>query len=239
MTVALWIGSGLIAATVVAQSGRPPRVTQTTIQLANGMTMSYAIAIPRDLQKDDPRPLVLALHPGGRAPYYGSRFMSRTIEPALREWRAIIVAPDVPSRRWAEEESEHAVMQLIEDVMTTHAIDQSRVLVTGFSMGGRGTWYLATRHADIFTGAIPIAASRGDDSLDGLESMPVHIIHSPSDEVIPFAPAAETAEALRQQGQPVEFTAVEGAAHHNMGAYVDPLRRAATWMMKQWDSGPE
>ena len=231
---ALSIAAGLAATSLVAQTVSSPRITQTAIQLANGMTMPYAIAIPRDLQKGEPRPLVLALHPGGRAPYYGSRFMQQVVEPALRQWRAIMIAPDVPSRRWAEEESEQAVMTLVEDVMSSHAIDRSRVLVTGFSMGGRGTWYFTTRHADTFTGAIPMAASRGDDPLDGLESMPVHIIHSPVDHVIPFGPAAETADRLRQQGHTVAFTEVAGATHHDMGAYVEPLRQAGQWMMEVW-----
>ena len=237
VAAALLIGSGLVATALLAQSTSRPRVDQTVIQLADGTMMTYGLAVPRDLKRDDPRPLVLALHPGGRAPYYGSRFMIQTVEPALRGWRAIIVAPDVPAQRWSNETSEQAVMMLVEDVMSKHAIDRSRVLVTGFSMGGRGTWYMATRHADTFTGAIPIAASRGDDPLDGLSSMPVHIIHSPQDDVIPFGPAAATAKQLRQQGHAVEFTVVEGAAHHNMGAYVEPLRRAGAWMLARWDLG--
>lgn len=232
----LWIAAGLAATTLVAQTVRSPRITQTVIELANGMTMPYAIAIPRDLQEGEARPLVLALHPGGRAPYYGSRFMQRVIEPALRDWRSIMVAPDVPSRRWAEELSEQAVMALIENVMSSYAIDRSRVLVTGFSMGGRGTWYFATRHNDVFTGAIPIAGSRSNDPLDGLGAMPIHIIHSPADTVIPFGPAAESADQLQQQGHSVAFTEVVGAAHHDMGAYVEPLRQAGRWMLGKWGS---
>lgn len=236
MTVAIWIASALFTAALLAQAISPPRINETVIQLAGGIMMPYAIAVPRDLERDDPRPLVLALHPGGRAPYYGSRFMRRMVEPALRQWRAIIVAPDVPTERWANEESEQAVMTLVQDVMTNHAIDRSRVLVTGFSMGGRGTWYLATRQADTFTGAIPIAASRRDDPLDGLGSMPVHIIHSPNDKIIPFGPAKATAEQLRQRGHAIEFIEVTGADHHNMGAYIEPLQRAGAWMIERWDS---
>ena len=155
--------------------------------------------------------------------------MHRVVELALREWEAIIVAPDVPSRQWADQVSERAVLALLDHVMAHHAIDRDRILVTGFSMGGRGTWFFATRHADLFTGAIPMAASRGDDSLDGLGTMPVHIIHSPDDEVMPYGPAQETAELLAERGHPVRLLRVGGLGHYNMGGYIEPLQMAGEW----------
>ncbi len=224
----------LLASAAWAQPIARPRIDQTVFELPDGRRMTYAIAVPRDRDPTEPRPLVLALHPGGRAPYYGSRFMWQVVEPALRDWRAIIVAPDVLARRWDNDESENAVLSLLESVLTTHAIDRTRILVTGFSMGGMGTWYFATRHADLFTGAIPMAASRRDNSLDGLGTMPIHVIHSPQDEVVPFGPAAETVEQLRRHGHPVALIEVDGAGHFDMGAYVEPLERAGEWMMERW-----
>ena len=160
--------------------------------------------------------------------------MWQIVEPALREWRAIIVAPDVLGQRWDNDDSENAVLALLESVLATHNIDRTRILATGYSMGGMGTWYFATRHETLFTGAIPMAASRRGNPLDHLGTMPIHVIHSPQDEVIPFGPAADTVEQLRGQGHPVELIAVDGAGHSDMGAYVEPLTRAGVWMMEQW-----
>ncbi len=231
--------SVLMPRPLLAQTVSRTTMTNTVFRLADGFQMTYGIALPADYEEnpDDPRPLVLALHPGGSSPYYGSGFMRGIVEPALRPWRAIIVAPDVPARRWSNERSEEAVLALLDDVMTHHAVDRTRILVTGFSMGGRGTWFLATRHSDFFTGAIPMAASLGDDSLDGLGSMPVHIIHSPEDEVVPFGPAQETADLLRDRDHPVRLISVGGVGHYDMGAYVEPLRVAGEWMWEQWGSG--
>ncbi len=224
------------ATLALAQPVAAPRITQTVFELADGGKMPYGISIPSGATVNDqtPRPLVLALHPGGRSVYYGSNFMQRVVEPALRDWEAIIVAPDVPSRRWADPVSERAVLDLLDHVMTQYTIDTDRVLVTGFSMGGRGTWFFATRHADLFTGAIPMAASSGDDDLAGLGTMPVHVIHSPEDEVVPFGQAKETAELLAEQGHPVRLLRVAGLGHYNMGGYVEPLQQASQWMKEQW-----
>ena len=241
-------GVSLLAAALVsgapgiqlsAQTRAAPRVTETVFELAGGQEMLYAISLPAgyDGSSDDPRPLILALHPGGRARYYGSDFMRQIVDPALRGWGAVIVAPDVPSRSWANEDSEQAVLALLDDVLENHAIDRTRILVTGFSMGGRGTWYMATRHADFFTGAIAMAASRGDDSLDGLGVIPVYLIHSPDDEVVPYGPAAETAQLLAERGHPVQMIRLAGASHYMMGDYVAPLRAAGEWMKEQWQAG--
>jgi predicted peptidase len=129
----------------------PPRVSETALELADGSVLRYAIALPDgyDGSAGEPRPLVVALHPGGRSVYYGGSFMRSVVEPALRSWGAVMIAPDVPDRSWATPRSEQAIVSLVEHVLEQHAIDRARVLITGFSMGGRGTWYMAARHSGL------------------------------------------------------------------------------------------
>lgn len=218
-----------------AQVAAPPTIEETSLDLGDGTVMRYAVARPADYDgaADDPRPLVLALHAGGRAPYYGSDFMQGIVEPALRSWGAVIVAPDVPDRSWATRSSERAVLALLEQVMSEYAIDRARVLVTGFSMGGRGTWYLAARHGDVFTGAIVMAGAPNDEDIARM-SIPLYLIHSPDDEVVPFGPAEEAYTALAARGHPVEMRVLPGASHYMMGAYVPLLRVAGRWMLERW-----
>jgi predicted peptidase len=146
-----------------------------------------------------------------------------------------MVAPDVPDRSWATDRSERAVLALVEDAVSRHRIDPTRVLVTGFSMGGRGTWYLAARHPELFTGAIVMAGSAGEADLAAV-SIPVYLIHSPDDEVVPFAAAEEAYGALTARGQPVELRVLPGYSHFMMGAYVPALRLAGSWMLDRWSS---
>ena len=216
---------------VDAQSA--PRAARAVFTMEDGVTMTYGLSVPRG---DPPYPLILALHPGGeRIAYYGTSFMQSIVQPAFRNWNAIIVAPDVPTRRWTSDVADRAVIALLEDVSARHAIDRTRVLVTGFSLGGHGTWFFATRHSDLFTGAIPMAGSPGDSALDGLGTMPVHIIHGGNDDVVPYGPTAEAVQQLRDRGHPVEFTLLERVGHFTMGAYVEPLRSAGEWMVEQWE----
>jgi predicted peptidase len=237
-TLALALALVLVAtAPATAQTLPRPTVEETTLELADGTVVRYGIALPAGYagSADAPRPLVLSLHPGERAPYYGSDFMQGIVEPALSAWGAVIVAPDAPDRSWTTPRSERAVLALLEHVMAEHAIDRSRVLVTGFSMGGRGTWYMAARHPEVFTGAIVMAGSPNEAEISDMR-IPLFLIHSPDDDVVPFGPAEEAYLALAARDHPVEMRVLPGAGHYSMGAYVPVLRVAGRWMLEQWGS---
>jgi predicted peptidase len=211
------------------------RIRNRTLAVADAGTVLYGISAPDDAAAGKPRPLVLALHPGGdRTSYYGSRFLAQIVLPALADLNAVIVAPDCPARSWNDPLADRAVMALLDHVRTEHAIDPRRMLVVGFSMGGRGTWYMTSRHPDVFTGAIVMAGAAGDLPQDRLAPVPTFVIHSRNDQVMPFAQAEQTVRKLEALGRPIAFEELTGPGHFDMGGYIDPLRRAARWMTAQW-----
>lgn len=195
----------------------------------------YGISIPNDYKPGEPRPLVVALHPGGtRMRYYGSAYMQQVVAPGVRDLEPIIVAPDCPTQGWADPAAERAVMALVQHAFDNYAIDRRRVLVTGFSLGGRGTWFMASRHADVFTAAIPMAAATGGEPIDRLATMPTYVIHSRDDQVVPFAPAERNARELQKMGRVIKFEALFDLGHFEMAGYVDALRRGARWVAERW-----
>lgn len=195
----------------------------------------YAISVPDGYNAKTPVPLVLVLHPGGqRMNYYGAQFTRTVVEPALRQLKPIMIAPDCNERAWSDRPCDKAAMALIADALRAYNIDRTRILVVGYSMGGRGTWHMAASHADVFTAAIPMAASTRDLTIDQLGRQPTYIIHSRADEVVPFEPAEENARNLRKLGRTVEFMALDDLTHFDMVSYVDALRDAARWVAGRW-----
>jgi predicted peptidase len=222
----------------LAQQAAPPRIEHQAFSLPDGTSMLYALAVPRGEAGERGRPLILALHPGGeRTPYRGSTFLRGVVAPALNTLGAIIVAPDCPTRSWSDPAAEQAVLALLDRIAADHHVDRQRVLVTGFSLGGAGTWFMASRHADRFTAAIPMAGRIADPSLEGYGAIPTYIIHSRADEVVPFEPAERAARELERLGRPVRFEAVTGVGHFQMGGYVEALRRAGAWVSETWSAG--
>jgi len=230
----------LVLATLLAvtlNQGAPPSpgVHESMFNMHGGGSMLYAISVPKNYDPQIPAPLVLVLHSGGeRMRYYGSAFMRLLVAPALGDLRAIMVAPDCPTNSWTDAAAEEAVMGLLHDVLNQFNVDRRRVLVTGFSLGGRGTWFMASRHADFFTAAIPMASAPGDLPINRLAIMPTYIIHSRDDEVSPFAPEEQLAKQLMEMGRPVRFQALSGFGHYEMGRYVDALKGAGRWVADQW-----
>lgn len=223
------------AAVALLNQSTEPRVQQRTFSAPDGTRVLYGISIPGDYNARQPRPLVLALHPGGeRRPYYGSSFMQGIVSPALEDLNAIIVAPDCPTRAWSDPVADEAVMALLQSVLGEYAVDRRRILVTGYSLGGRGTWFMSSRHADFFTAAIPIAGSSGDEPLERLGRIPTYVIHSRDDQVVPFDPDERTTRELEKLGRIVKFEALQGLGHYEMGGYVDAFTRAGRWITEQW-----
>ena len=210
-------------------------VRDLQMPLPSGGTLLYGLAVPAKYKAGEPRPLVLALHPGGeRMRYYGSAYVRTVVAPALEGLGAIIVAPDCPTNAWTDPAADAAVMALIEQVTREFTIDRRRVLVVGFSLGGRGTWFMAAHHPDLFTAAIPIAAATGDEPLDALGTIPTYIIHSRRDQVVPFAPAERMARELERLGRPVKFEPLSDPTHFEMTAYIPALTRASAWVADRW-----
>lgn len=227
--------AGLLALTLNQGAPTAPGVHELSFPTRGGASMLYAISIPRNYDARTPTPLVLVLHSGGeRMRYYGSAFMQLLVMPALGDLRPIMVAPDCPTNAWTDSAAEDAVMALLQDVLSRFNVDRRRVLVTGFSLGGRGTWFMASRHADLFTAAIPMAASPGDLPIDRLATMPTYIIHSHDDEVSPFAPDERLAKQLMDMGRRVRFQALYGLGHYEMYRYVDALKGAGRWVAEEW-----
>ena len=226
----------VLLAVLIAQIPTPPaRVQNKTLEAEGVGTITYGISVPNDYRPEQPRPLILALHPGGqRMAFYGSQFMRQIVLPALGDLRAIIVAPDCSARAWGDRTCDRAVMTLLRKVQEEYTVDKRRVLVTGFSMGGRGTWFMASHHPDLFTAAIPMAASTGDEPTDRLAKMPTYVIHSRADEVVPFEPAEKNARELEKLGRTIRFEELQGVGHFSMGGYLDALRRAGRWIEERW-----
>lgn len=224
----------LVVTAFVAQSALPT-FERRTFKAPDGSAVRYGLAVPGDYSASSPRPLVIALHPGGSGgtPYYGDQFMRTIFLPGLRELGAITIAPDCPTRAWTEPQAEQAVLSLIKVIRDEFAIDRRRIVVVGFSLGGSGAWFLSARHQDLFTAAI-VMAGRTEEPLANLAKIPTYVIHSRNDQVVPFAQAEQRAAALERMGRPIRFDTLAGVGHYEMGGYLPALQNGGRWVREQW-----
>ena len=195
----------------------------------------YTISVPQGYTGEESVPLILALHFSGHGiPYYGELILSNLVEPAMRELGAVIVAPDCPVRSWTQPESERLILDLLDDLQERFNIDPQRILVTGFSLGGRGTWYFAGHYPERFTAAIVMAGYPPEDVLELDWKIPLMVIHARNDEVNPLAETNEAVSKLEEKGVDITLRILEGVSHYETQYFVSALRNAIPWLLDAW-----
>lgn len=118
------------------------------------------IVPPRKLDADQPAPVILVMHG------YGS-----TAEDLAPVWRdvanergAIFVSARAVNAagqgfEWGTvDQADRIVQAALEVVRKKHKVDESRIVLSGFSQGGLMAYALAARHPQQFCGSIPVAA---------------------------------------------------------------------------------
>ena len=214
---------------------KDPGIYEQVKTTESGTSLRYTISIPESFSSDQPAPLILALHYGGQVtPFYGKGLLIQLIEPALLDLGAIIVAPDCPGAGWANKTSESAVMALLNRIMKNYKIDNKRVLVTGYSMGGVGTWYFAARYSQVFSAAIPVSGVPPPETIAMIKDIPVYVIHSPQDEVFPIGQTEKAVAKLKSKGVSARLVAIEGIGHYQIPRFVESLRAAIPWIKQVW-----
>jgi predicted peptidase len=199
----------------------------------------FTIALPRSYTGDQPAPMILALHVAGHGtPFYGKLILTELVEPALRELNAIIVAPDCTGSDWSDRRSEADVLAVLDHVRDNYNIDPHRTLITGYSMGGMGAWYLASRHQERFSAALIMAGLPPADATTIAWRIPLYLIQSRHDELMPLQPTEAVVEQLKANGASVELRILEGITHFETWRYTEPLRTSIPWIENAWRSDP-
>ena len=212
-----------------------PGLHSLILPRADEPAVRYAISIPRNYSPSTPVPLILVLHfgvGGGDAAGAGGDVVRILIGPALAELGAVIVAPDSVRGDWSSPENEKAVNALLDMVLARYSIDKKKVVVTGFSMGGAGSWHFAEKFPERFSAAIPVAGRPPASTSEW--RLPVLAIHSRDDQVVPFGPTEARIAELQKAGVNAKLIPLTGITHYETYRFRDALRQAIPWLREIW-----
>ena len=215
----------------IASGASAQTIHDEVLSQQDGPSIHYAISVPRDYRRE-PVPLILALHFGGDPRGAGHAMLQILIQPAFGDLGAVIVAPDSVDGRWSTPANERAVNALIAAVEKNYAIDQKKVIVTGFSMGGQGTWYWGDKYPDRFSAAVPLSGTPTPSAATW--RIPVFAIHSRDDQVQPIGPTEQRIAELKKRGVNAQIVVLSGIQHFETYKFVDGLRQAVPWIREVW-----
>lgn len=190
---------------------------------------SYGLRLITPADTMTAKPLVLGLHWAGRGEIFKT-FSSCLVEPAFKKLDAYVIVLDAEEQVWYTPKNEKKVLALMEAAFKHWKVDRAKVIVTGYSDGGNGSWYFAEYHPDIFKAAIPIASSYLPNSRI---NVPVYMIHGNNDELFNADDSKSYALRSKKQGTDVTIRMVNDLSHYEACAYWENLRASIPWLKKK------
>jgi predicted peptidase len=209
---ALWAADDASA----AQPGQHAAV----FQQQKTIKFDYLLSLPPDYndKADQKWPLIFFLHGSGESGSDVNQVKKhgppKIIENTPRSSVAtqfIVVSPQCPDagRGWKPED----LILLLDDVQAKYRVDPDRVYLTGLSMGGFGTWDLATAYPDRFAAIAPMCGGGNPARANRLRKLPIWIFHGGADPTVPVRLSEDMAEALKKLNADVTFTKYPGVGH--------------------------
>ncbi len=171
-------------------------------------------------------PLLIYLHGRGGdvmtpdAPWDASRFSA---EENYRKRPCFILVPQCPPEGSWNGGNADAVVELVEDLVKHLPIDKNRIYLTGFSMGGYGTFHLLAQEPKLFAAAVPVAGGGNPGTAGDFKRVPVWIFHGAKDTDVDVTQSRKMAEALEDARGIVKYTEYPEDGHGIIGkVYSDP-----------------
>ena len=204
--------------------------------------LGYLLFLPKDYATDGRKwPVMLFLHGSGER---GDDLKLVKVHgpPKLvddrPEFPFIVVSPQCPKdRSWNGEVQLHVLAELLDSVLTRFAADRERVVVTGLSMGGFGSWSLTAKHPTRFSAAVPICGGGDPDMAGKLQSVPFWVFHGAKDFGVPLKLSETMVAAVKKAGGSAKLTVYPEAGHDS---WTETYKNEAVydWLLAQRRASP-
>ncbi len=183
----------------------------------NDDEMNYIVAHP---EKFEGLPLLIYLHGAGERGKQIDHLYRHGVARMIKEGQeipAVVLCPQCPGPFiWNNMVKE--TKALIDKVAKEYKVNTDRIVLTGSSMGGYGTWELAMCYPETFAAIAPVAGGGVCWRTSKLKGTPVLAYHGDIDPTVPISQSEILVESLKAKGCEVSLTVMEGQAH-NDGIY--------------------
>jgi len=199
----------------------------------------YIAYTPKEYNKDTLKkwPLIIYLHGGSSRGTDTLKLYCCGIPDQIwrkREFPFIIVAPQCSiNQRWS---TDNWFENFYKEITSKYRVDSNKVYLTGVSLGGSGTWYLAIKYPEKFAAIAPMSGfTRHIDYImentDKLIDIPIWAFHGKKDKVVQFEDTEWMINNLEGQNNDLKFTA-DPEADHGMYWSVYPKQELYDWFLK-------
>ncbi|MBQ8509019.1 MAG: dienelactone hydrolase family protein [Clostridia bacterium] len=134
--------------------------------------------------------------------------------PDYHDLRVITLSPQCPcGMTWNH--LAFPLMQWIKVAVAELNGDESRISITGLSMGGFGSWEMLLTFPAYFSCGAPICGGGLSWRADALRGKKLRVFHGLDDRTVPFSYSEQMVDAARANGADVTFTAYDQVGHNS------------------------
>ena len=181
----------------------------------DGELVPFRIFVPEGFDVSKSYPLVVGLHGfGGDENAFMDRYDGLFKQNAQRRGYIVVSVNGRGPSGGYRGASGQDVIDVIDLIQDTYAIDAKRIYLTGHSMGGGGTVLVGFNNAERFAALAPIAGFGGASQLEKAKDMPLIISQGDEDALVPVASARAFYKAAQDLGMAqVKYIEKAGVEH--------------------------
>ncbi len=194
--------------------------------------LRYLLYLPDGYEKDTAQkwPLMIFLHGSGESGTDLEKVKVHGPPRLIKEGRKfpfIVVSPQA-TNGWQT----FQLIGLLRDLKQTLRVNPDKVYLTGLSMGGYGTWDLATEYPNEFAAIAPVCGGGDTSKAWRLRHVPVWCFHGAQDNVVPLILSEQMVSAVKKHNPAVRFTVYPDANHDSWTATYNN-DSFYTWLLAQ------
>ena len=214
------------------------------------LDMHFRIYLPAGYDNTRVYPVIVYLHGSGECgddnngQLSGAWFdaLAKSVADGEQTNPCILVVPQCPSNHeWSDGalKEQNMLMQvkdlIVKGIEKNYSVDTNRVYLTGFSMGGIGTWSLLGKYPDLFAAAVPVSGA-GDPLLAFMmKDVPIWAAHSLFDKSVPVIGSISMVEALKAIDGNIKYTQYNSVnfGHSDAAVTIYSTPEMYTWLFAQ------
>ena len=186
------------------------------IEAKNLDGLKYLISYPENFSREKKYPLVIFLHGAGtrgdNLDLVSNNSGFQNIVKRQNDRGYIALAPQCSGRDWNEIMS--FLIGLVNFYRNCEFVDDRRIYLTGNSMGGYGTWELATIRANWFAAIMPICGGGTPWMAPNLKNLPIRTFHGICDGTVDPTESLKMVRAVNVCGGNAELILFPKLAHN-------------------------
>lgn len=208
----------------------------------------YNLTLPENWDPAKEYPLIVFMHGMASANplayvagYYGDQGKVKMNPREQNDGQYYFLHPWGRGNSGFREWGENDVMEAKADVEKRFKINKDKIYLSGFSMGGGGTWNISLRTPDVWAAICPAAGMswnipKGVGIEKNLSNMPVRIVHGDKDASVPIQNAYDMQAELHKYGNEPNMVIIPGMGHTYPG---EQKEESARWLIQHTRKRPD